>query len=133
MRASLRDNAASQPMAVEGRFVGGGAPPTAMVGAFTEPTVTTQTPTSASEINAKSGMIAAALGLGDDKRLGAEGANRARTATRPAMGPMADVGFEPSPGRITAGFGETCAPNQSPPPGHLQARLASAVTHSVSI
>lgn len=42
----------------------------------------------------------------DDKRLHAEAANRARTDTRPAMGPCAEAGFEPSPGHITAGFGD---------------------------
>ncbi len=43
----------------------------------------------------------------DDKRLHAEAANRRRTATRPAMGPGAEAAFEPTPGKITAGFGDT--------------------------
>lgn len=111
MRASLRDNAG---LAVDGRFADEGAPTTATVGGFSEPPPMGFTEPPVGIV--ADGAIGVVLGRNDDKRLHAEGANRARTATRPAMGPLADIGFEPAPGRITAGFGETCAPNQAQMP-----------------
>ena len=53
--------------------------------------------------------VAVVVGKSEDKALHAELANRSHSAERPGMGPAADAGFDPRPGKVTSGVNPTYA------------------------